>query len=83
LSGLRAVNSALGGLGSNAGVLELDSGAQVQINGDFFNSGLLEVEYYYIRGGSTLAIAGTLGNTGSVERLLLPGAPTKHRRRAG
>ena len=59
-------NSALSGLASNAGTLELDIGAEVHIQGDFRNSNYVYVGYYYTTtGSSSLTIGGTLSNTGN------------------
>ena len=57
-------NSALAGLTSNAGTLEIDNGAALNIQGDFNNDGTLYVDriYYASAGGSSLTIDGTLGN---------------------
>jgi autotransporter passenger strand-loop-strand repeat protein len=60
-------NSALSGLSSNAGMLELNQGADVQILGNLTNSDFIEVDYYYASSvGSTLTIGGTLNNTASL-----------------
>ncbi len=60
-------NSALTGLTSNAGNLEVNAQSTVALTGDLANSGAVGLDggpYGY--GGSTLTIAGTLTNTGAV-----------------
>ncbi|HEV8679644.1 MAG TPA: hypothetical protein VGQ90_09740 [Stellaceae bacterium] len=66
LTGNTGGNSALTGLASNAGTLDLESGAALQISGDFTNNGTLRVDYTYYTAGSDLAIGGTLNNAGNL-----------------
>ena len=69
-AGATASNSALTGLTSNAGDFELQFGVRVSPSGDFTNTSTVNVDTsafgLSVSGGSTLAIAGTLDNSGSV-----------------
>ena len=66
-SGNIGSNSALSGLTSNAGTLELDNGAALHTLGDFSNSNVVLVDYSYSTiDGSSLTIDGTLRNTGTL-----------------
>ena len=74
-AGATVTNSALDGLTGNAGDFALQEGAAVNLSGDFTNSGIVEVDTeifgkndYSLNspGGSALAIAGTLTNSGTL-----------------
>ncbi len=59
-------NSALKGLETVTGVLELEKGATVKTSGDLANGGSIALDSYSGGGGSLLNIKGTLTNSGTV-----------------
>ena len=61
-----SANSALTGLATIAGSLNLNDIAPLTLSGALGNSGNLNVDQSYGDGGSTLTISGVLTNTGSV-----------------
>ncbi len=72
--GVGAGNTALTGLGSNAGILDLEGGtgsgaggASLTTTADFANSGgTVELDRFFGEGGSSLTLGGTLANAGIV-----------------
>jgi hypothetical protein len=62
LSSAPTTNSALTGLASNAGTLELEGGAAVTTTVSFTNSGITDVY-----GGSSLSLGGALTNGASAD----------------
>jgi hypothetical protein len=59
-------NSALTGLSSISGVLEVDDGGSVVVGNNLANSGTINVDANFGVGGSELTVNGTLANTGTV-----------------
>jgi hypothetical protein len=62
-------NSALAGLTTNKGLLDLQDGASVMTSGGLSNRGAIELDYPWGQvgvGGSSLAIGGTLTNDGTI-----------------
>ena len=62
-------NSALAGLTTNKGLLDLQDGASVTTSGGLSNRGAIELDYPWGQvgvGGSSLAIGGTLTNDGTI-----------------
>ncbi len=58
-------NSALAGLTSNSGILDLQSGASLHVRGNLSNDYNIDVDYFYYGvGGSSLTIDGQLTNAG-------------------
>ena len=60
-------NSALTGLSSNAGALNLEDGAAIATTGTLTNSGALYVDTNDYAGGSSLTVDGTLTNSGTLQ----------------
>ncbi len=61
-----AANSALTGLSSIAGALNLEGGASLQIAGALTNKGLVALDRSAGAGGSNLSVAGQLTNSGTL-----------------
>ena len=59
-------NSALKGLDTVTGALELEKGAAVKTSGDLANGGSIALDSYSGGGGSLLNIEGTLTNSGTI-----------------
>jgi adhesin/invasin len=59
-------NSALAGLSSNAGVLDLEDGASATLSGSFANAGALDVGANSFGGGGIFTIANALTNSGAI-----------------
>ncbi len=61
-------NSALTGLASNAGFLNIENGAVLQAGGNLANTGTIYLDAYnYYSGGSAFDVGGTLTNAGYVQ----------------
>ncbi|MCB8882676.1 Hint domain-containing protein [Acidisoma cellulosilytica] len=60
-------NSALTGLSSNAGTLNLEGGATIAAVGSLDNTGVIDVDQNDSTGGSLLTVAATLTNSGFIQ----------------
>ena len=66
-AGATGSNSALTGLDSVVGELDLDNGAVVAVNGDLVDDGSIFVDFNGNEGGSHLTVAGALTNSGRLQ----------------
>ncbi|HVV92957.1 MAG TPA: VWD domain-containing protein, partial [Hyphomicrobiales bacterium] len=60
-------NSALTGLATNAGTLDLELGATISTTGNLNSTNRIQVDVFGREGGSHLTVGGTLSNSGSIQ----------------